>query len=632
VGGGSYREGPRSKHRCSSDEYTSSMGGVGGGGDRDFLLEEQPVSRRGRRRRWIVSALSILIAAGVCVVAFAAERSQFEWSAPYLLAPATLLPGTATGYRLAAVSCGAPSMCVAVDGEGGALISTDPAGGGETWHISIAEPEGPLTSIACPASTLCVIGDQLGNLITSTDPASEAPTWTVGRVGAWITDIACAGASLCVAVDAGGDILTSTNPFAGASGWRSVAVDPVAAPLTSVSCATTTLCVATDAFGNVLTSQDPTGGAGSWEISTIDEHNLTQVSCPTVSLCVALDEQGHVFASTQVAEGGRSWKPAGNVGGSLPSALSCPGEARCVALDGSDALVSDFPNGGSETWLSFSVSSHSELDSISCPTVTQCVAVDYLGHAALGSGPVPTGTLTVSMVGGGRGTVTATGIDCPGVCSASYARGTPVTLYAAPAAGSTFSGWGGRCTGSATCTISVERATELAASFGLTPAAPGFVVAITIGGAGSVVGPDLTCPPECRVPLGVHQEISFTARPSPGWYFRGWSGACTGVGQCKLTGDESKSLRALFDPAMRVWIPRIHVERQRKTAVIDVKSVPANLALLCALKRRGAHDAIRYRRCRSRIVYQSLKRGVYVFILRARSHAELHASRAFLVR
>src|SRR5438034_1277182 len=59
-------------------------------------------------------------------------------------------------------------------------------------------------------------------------------------------------------------------------------------------------------------------------------------------------------------------------------------------------------------------------------------------------------TLTVSKTGTGSGTITSspTGITCGATCSASFPSGTAVTLTAAPAAGSIFSGWsGGGCSG-----------------------------------------------------------------------------------------------------------------------------------------------------------------------------------------
>jgi hypothetical protein len=52
-------------------------------------------------------------------------------------------------------------------------------------------------------------------------------------------------------------------------------------------------------------------------------------------------------------------------------------------------------------------------------------------------------TLSVSLVGTGTGSVSGSGISCPGTCLNNYASGTLVTLTATPSAGSTFAGWSG---------------------------------------------------------------------------------------------------------------------------------------------------------------------------------------------
>jgi uncharacterized repeat protein (TIGR02543 family) len=79
--------------------------------------------------------------------------------------------------------------------------------------------------------------------------------------------------------------------------------------------------------------------------------------------------------------------------------------------------------------------------------------------------------LAVSVAG--SGSVSGSGISCPGACSASYDSGTSVTLTETPASGYTFSGWGGACSGvSSTCTISMTEAKSVSASFTVNPPPP----------------------------------------------------------------------------------------------------------------------------------------------------------------
>lgn len=62
------------------------------------------------------------------------------------------------------------------------------------------------------------------------------------------------------------------------------------------------------------------------------------------------------------------------------------------------------------------------------------------------------------------------GIDCGGDCSEPYIYGTMVTLTAAPGASSLFGGWsGGGCSGTGMCTVTVNAATTVTATFDPTP-------------------------------------------------------------------------------------------------------------------------------------------------------------------
>jgi CSLREA domain-containing protein len=77
--------------------------------------------------------------------------------------------------------------------------------------------------------------------------------------------------------------------------------------------------------------------------------------------------------------------------------------------------------------------------------------------------------LDVTKAGAGSGTVTSdpAGIDCGATCSAEFDEGTAVTLAAVPEPGSTFEGWSGEgCSGTDTCTVTMDAARAVTATFG----------------------------------------------------------------------------------------------------------------------------------------------------------------------
>lgn len=116
----------------------------------------------------------------------------------------------------------------------------------------------------------------------------------------------------------------------------------------------------------------------------------------------------------------------------------------------------------------------SSICSASCTKTKTCT-----NPSTFCSGDPCTGTTTQSCTGGncapnnygltvdvvGLGTVTGTGIDCPGDCSESYVDGTSVTLTATSDAGNSFSGWSGACSGTGSCSVSMTAARSVTATF-----------------------------------------------------------------------------------------------------------------------------------------------------------------------
>jgi hypothetical protein len=155
--------------------------------------------------------------------------------------------------------------------------------------------------------------------------------------------------------------------------------------------------------------------------------------------------------------------------------------------------------------------------------------------------------LTLTLAGSGTGTVTSNppGINCGPTCSASFS-GT-VTLTATAAAGSTFTGWSGACSGTATCSVTMTQAQSVTATFGV---APTFALSVTLAGSGTgsvTSNPSgINCGAVCSANFASGSMVLLTATPAAGATFTGWSGACTGAGTCSVTMSGAQSATATF--------------------------------------------------------------------------------------
>ena len=76
-----------------------------------------------------------------------------------------------------------------------------------------------------------------------------------------------------------------------------------------------------------------------------------------------------------------------------------------------------------------------------------------------------THTLIVSKTGSGTVTSSPSGINCGTDCSESYVVGTPVTLSATPGTGWAFAGWGGACSDTGGCSVTMDMDKRVTAQF-----------------------------------------------------------------------------------------------------------------------------------------------------------------------
>jgi len=158
--------------------------------------------------------------------------------------------------------------------------------------------------------------------------------------------------------------------------------------------------------------------------------------------------------------------------------------------------------------------------------------------------------LTVIKLGIGNGTVFSNlgGIVCGNDCTGYYAGGTSVTLTAATATGSTFSGWSGGCIGSGdTCTVNVAALTNVMATFNAGTHPLTVIKSGTGNGTVTSTPSGINCGVDCTKEYFSGTSITLKATPSSHSTFTGWSGGCTGtLPTCKVKVTKLTSVVATF--------------------------------------------------------------------------------------
>ena len=219
------------------------------------------------------------------------------------------------------------------------------------------------------------------------------------------------------------------------------------------------------------------------------------------------------------------------------------------------------------------------------PSQTNVEFIRYNGASAAYSytmAPNATATyaLTVSKPGAGSGTVTSNpaGIDCGSTCSANFTASSVVSLTAVASTGSTFNSWGGACSGTGTCNVTMDAVKSVTATFTLNTYT--LTVSKTGTGSGTVTSTPagIACGSTCSASFNYNTSVSLSASPSAGSTFTSWGGVCSGNGACNVTMDAAKSVTATFTStaAAPVAANDSYTAEEGHTMIIDAPGVLGN--------------------------------------------------------
>jgi hypothetical protein len=298
--------------------------------------------------------------------------------------------------------------CVVVSAPAGAVVDSATI----VPSPNVGNVDDELWSVSCVSASECVAvgftNTQFG--YRSLTMVWDGTEWSVPsspNVSAptnLLASVSCLSVSECVAVgytSAGGVSETLTMVWDGAE-WSIVSSPNVSAPsnwLTSVSCVSVSECVAvgyTDTGNNVYETLVMMWDGAEWSIVSSPNagtrnDELYSVSCVSMSKCVAVgyvDTGNYVYETLVLAWDGTEWSivsspNAGTSDDELYS-VSCVSVSECVAVgytftgsayetlvlvwDGAEWSVVSSANAGT---------SGDRLESVSCVSASECVAVGY---------------------------------------------------------------------------------------------------------------------------------------------------------------------------------------------------------------------------------------------------------------
>lgn len=219
----------------------------------------------------------------------------------------------------------------------------------------------------------------------------------------------------------------------------------------------------------VATPAEGSHFAGWSGVGCADTLNAAPLSCAAtvddaMNLVATFTLEQHALSVAVIGEGS-------GIVTSDPAGIGC--EANCEATfdHGTQVTLTATPAVGSELvgW-----------SSPTCPGTSPCTVSLTEARSITAEFGIQRHALSIALAGTGAGRVTSlpVGIDCgtsgTSTCGFPFAHGELITLTAAPSAGSVFAGWAGGCTGTGSCTVTVDAVKSVTATFDLQPTVTSF--------------------------------------------------------------------------------------------------------------------------------------------------------------
>lgn len=363
-----------------------------------------------------ISILALLVGT-LALASPATAAAASVWSAP----SAPIYPATVPYIDTESLSCTSASFCAAASTDGNLLTYN-----GKSWSAPVAVDsnlgEG-ITKVSCGSASFCMAATESE---TRTEPPfSEVTTWNGATWSAPSeppveTDVgfglSCPSTSFCMLV--GG---TESAIYNGSSWSKPIEVEPEEGAygiysgyqiyLETVSCTSSSYCVAvgegqSGPLGAAFTLAAYVYNGTTWSsppefVYSLDAPNPV-VSCPSAGFCALTGQQyeaqtGSVLTNNSV--GTQFWEPPEPpypeeypvVAGPT---VSCATASFCVLAGASSNNINANGNasiysGGLNWSTATTIDEGSPIAAISCPSITFCMAIDYLGRTMVYSGNSP---------------------------------------------------------------------------------------------------------------------------------------------------------------------------------------------------------------------------------------------------